>query len=236
MEDSLEIQFSELRTRVTQLEHTQQELMELSELNQAVLNVLMEHISVIKPDGTIVAVNEAWKRFAFENNAAPQVRDGVGLNYLIVCRDATGPNSEEAKDAFEGIQTVLLGQALAFSLEYPCHSPDVQRWFLMRAVPLNSNKGAVVAHHNITYQKLAQIEQTRMHEVLSALNGLNVFLVICSSCKKVRDRQDQWQPVADYLSEQFSLTFSHTICPDCVSSLYPERSSRRPDDKGAKAE
>ena len=228
MEDSVEIQISELRTRVTQLEHNQQELIELSELNQAVLNVLMEHIAIIKPDGTIVAVNEAWKRFAIDNNATLQVRDGVGLNYLMVCRDATGPNSEEAKDAFEGIQTVLLGQVSAFSLEYPCHSPEVQRWFMMRTVPLNSNKGAVVAHHNITYQKVAQVEQNKFQEMLSVLNGMSAFLVICSSCKKVRDKQDQWQPIADYLSQRFSITFSHTICPECVNSLYPDHSSKKP--------
>ena len=34
--------------------------------------------------------------------------------------------------AAEGIRRVLCGEQEHFSLEYPCHSPDIQRWFMMR--------------------------------------------------------------------------------------------------------
>src|SRR5262245_66399256 len=42
-------------------------------------------------------------------------------------------------------------------IEYPCHSPDEKRWFLMSATPvLGERGGAVVAHTNITERKRVQ--------------------------------------------------------------------------------
>jgi PAS domain S-box-containing protein len=43
-------------------------------------------------------------------------------------------------------------------LEYPCHSPDEKRWFLMSVTPLMGERsGAVISHTNITERK--QIEE-----------------------------------------------------------------------------
>ena len=54
---------------------------------------------------------------------------------------------------------MLAGTAAEFSLEYPCHSPDERRWFLMHVSPLGDGKrGVVVAHEKITARK--RIEET----------------------------------------------------------------------------
>jgi two-component system CheB/CheR fusion protein len=45
-----------------------------------------------------------------------------------------------------------------FSLEYPCHSPTEQRWFVMNVAPVTGTEfGAVVSHVNISswYQRKA---------------------------------------------------------------------------------
>jgi diguanylate cyclase (GGDEF)-like protein len=56
------------------------------------------------------------------------------------------------------MRSVLKGKKRLFQMEYPCHSPDVLRWFQARVTPLRlhlfsskiKNVGAVVSHMNIT--------------------------------------------------------------------------------------
>lgn len=119
---------------------------------QAVIDALSEHIAVLRYDGTIELVNEAWKEFARENGDPELLGSGPGVNYLNICRIAPeSPDSEYAEQVASGLRAVLMGQRQDFSMEYPCHSPTKQRWFLMhvRAL-LDSNGGAVVSHVNIT--------------------------------------------------------------------------------------
>ncbi|HMB93132.1 MAG TPA: response regulator [Rhodothermales bacterium] len=119
--------------------------------NRAILHSLTAHIAVIEEGGTIISVNEAWQRFARENGDPDLESTGVGMNYLAVL----GRTGEQVQ-ASAGIKSVLNGDASSYSLEYPCHSPDEQRWFQMMVTPLDIDKrAAVIAHHNITERKLA---------------------------------------------------------------------------------
>jgi PAS domain S-box-containing protein len=126
--------------------------------NQEALNSLSEHIAIIDSDGKIVAVNEAWTQFACQNSLTGNVGNiGVGTNYLETCRTSTGENSEEAEAVYEGIKKVLDGVSPSFTIEYPCHSPSQQRWFLLVATPLRDGSGAVIAHLDITARKLTEV-------------------------------------------------------------------------------
>jgi hypothetical protein len=44
---------------------------------------------------------------------------------------------------------------------------------------------------------------------------LQQILPICSYCKKIRDDENYWQSVEDYISRHTEATFSHGICPTC---------------------
>jgi hypothetical protein len=145
-----------IATDITERNQAEEALRESQALNQAVLGSLEAHIAVLDRDGNIIAVNEAWKRFACENDG-PAVADSVGANYLAVCRRSRDRGAGEAPAALDGIQAVLNGAFPNFTLEYPCHSPSENRWFLMSVTPLPGERGgAVVAHTNITARKLAE--------------------------------------------------------------------------------
>lgn len=51
---------------------------------------------------------------------------------------------------------------------------------------------------------------------------LKRLLPICASCKKIRNDDDYWEAVADYLKKHTDLEFTHSICPDCKQKLYPD--------------
>lgn len=114
----------------------------------AVLDSLTANIAVLDPKGDIVAVNSGWQEFAASNDMHNS-DVGVGTNYLAVCRSAKAdPN---ARAALEGILEVMRGLRSFFYHEYPCHSPDQQRWFALRATPLvDYPHFIVVSHEDIT--------------------------------------------------------------------------------------
>jgi signal transduction histidine kinase len=149
---------------------------------QAVLDALPSQIAVLDRQGVIVAVNRAWRRFAEDNGAAAAVREGIGLNYLSVCRQSSGADSDEAAMAAEGLQAVIGGARPLFTLEYPCHSPTEQRWFLLTASPLGTpDGGAVVAHIDTTARKLAQQQARERQQALARAARLHTVGALASA-------------------------------------------------------
>ena len=53
-------------------------------------------------------------------------------------------------------------------------------------------------------------------------NTLGSFLPICANCKKIRDDDDSWTPIEEYIRDHSETEFSHGICPECAKKLYPE--------------
>ena len=118
---------------------------------QVIMDALPEHIAVVDPAGVIVMINSAWRRFARANGDAELKHSGVGANYLEACQPDNRYDGSIADAAARGLRGVLEGSLPSFSMEYPCHSPTEQRWFVMNVAPvLGGELGAVVSHVNIT--------------------------------------------------------------------------------------
>ena len=118
---------------------------------QSIIDALPEHIAVLEIDGTVAMVNEAWRRFARANGDPTLQHSGPGANYFKACRSDGSSDGDIAAAAVAGVKSVLEGTRSEFSLRYPCHSPDEQRWFLMNVAPVNQGPfSAVVSHINIT--------------------------------------------------------------------------------------
>ncbi len=128
------------------------------EINRTVLASLHNQIAILDRAGTIVAVNDAWKKFALMNRGTA-ASVSVGVNYLDVCRRSASAGDGTARLALEGVQSVLEGRSEFFEIEYPCDSPSEPRWFLARVVPLKTTEGgAVISHAEIT--RLKQVEES----------------------------------------------------------------------------
>jgi two-component sensor histidine kinase len=123
-----------------------------------VLDALDDHVALLDSAGRILSVNQAWLRFARENDGTDIARLGAGADYIEVCRASAQQDSPLAREALAGLQAVLQGRREQFELVYPCHSPDQQRWFLMRVRRLAEPRGAVISHADIT-----NLQQTAGH-------------------------------------------------------------------------
>jgi PAS domain-containing protein len=86
-----------------------------------VLDSLTAHIAVLDEEGTIIAVNEAWRQFGRENRdprSASVNKTEIGANYLDVCRATPGNASEDGAIAYQGLKAVLEGGQAHFAFEY----------------------------------------------------------------------------------------------------------------------
>jgi PAS domain S-box-containing protein len=117
----------------------------------AAINALSSHIAILDEGGTILAVNRAWRRFAEANHPRP-ASVCIGASYLRVCSTVVGPDAAQAAEFAAGLQAVTGGAREDFSLEYPCHSPDEQRWFNARITRFVEGGAVrlVVAHETVT--------------------------------------------------------------------------------------
>lgn len=142
------------------------------------LDALPATVAVLDARGRVIAVNYAWRRFAISNGLR-HANCALGDDYLATCDAAIGDDAALAAKASTGIRSVLDATATHFSLEYPCHSPEEQRWFQMTASPLlrKQGEGAVVMHVDITErvqaeQKLLENKQRFDGILTSAMDAI----------------------------------------------------------------
>jgi PAS domain S-box-containing protein len=143
---------------ITVRKRIEEALIDAEDFNRSVLDSLPSNIAVLDETGTIIYVNNGWKKFGIENAGSPECAKGVGINYFDVCRSACGPHSTESPAALTGMMSVLSGENDLFEMEYPCDSPATRRWFQMRVTPFSGRKthGIVVYHNDITARKMAE--------------------------------------------------------------------------------
>nr|WP_254523624.1 HAMP domain-containing sensor histidine kinase [Natrinema caseinilyticum] len=97
--------------------------------------------------------------FVRNRTGPPENAAGVGSNYLAVC-DAS--DDDDAAATARGIRAVATGDRDEFSLEYPCHTPERDRWFVMQATPYehDGERFVLVMHVDITDRRLLE-QRTR---------------------------------------------------------------------------
>lgn len=149
-----------LTSDITERRRADDALRDSREFAQTTIDALSSHICVLDETGTIIAVNQAWTKFAGDNPAADSNRGqpdclGEGTNYLAVCDRAAGSDSTEAVALAAGIRAVLHGQSEQYATEYPCHAPDRQRWFITRISRFFSRRvrRILIEHIDITERK-----------------------------------------------------------------------------------
>jgi len=113
------------------------------------------------------------------------------------------------------------GQAMGFENRYLCRDGSV-RWFLWNATPQSLEQVIYSVARDVTTEKQAEAERTelvRELEVsLAEVSALQDILPICSYCRKIRDDEDFWHSVENYISRHTKSRFSHGICPSCMET------------------
>ena len=113
-------------------------------------------------------------------------------------------------------------QAIAYENRYRCKDGSY-RWLLWNATADIDKQLIYSVARDITERR--QAEQAReqllseLRTALAEVKELRQILPICMYCKKIRDDQDYWQTVENYISEHTNSRFSHGICPACYETI-----------------
>jgi PAS domain S-box-containing protein len=113
------------------------------------------------------------------------------------------------------------GQALSFENRYLCKDGSY-RWFLWNAAPDSVEHVIYSMARDVTVRKQAEEERerllTELQSALAEVKTLQEILPMCSYCRKIRDDENYWHTVENYISQHTSTRFSHGICPHCLET------------------
>jgi GAF domain-containing protein len=62
-------------------------------------------------------------------------------------------------------------------------------------------------------------ENQRLMDYIKEIQILRGLVPICAWCKKVRDGENYWQAVEQYISNHTEAEFTHSICPECMKKV-----------------
>ncbi len=79
---------------------------------------------------------------------------------------------------------------------------------------------------------LLSLKNQELEAALQRLKVLEGIIPICMYCKKIRDEQEAWQKIENYISQHSNALFSHGICPECAQGIRKDKGFKEKSDKG----
>ncbi len=124
----------------------------------------------------------------------------------------------EIRDAETRKQRRMADEALKKAYE------DLEKKVLERTVELSRANWEL--NKEIEQRAAAEKEReeliSELREAIAKVKTLSGLLPICASCKKIRDDSGYWNRIEDYISKHSDAEFTHGLCPECATRLYPE--------------
>jgi two-component system sensor histidine kinase TtrS len=82
---------------------------------------------------------------------------------------------------------------------------------------LKVEKQNLQEHHELVTEQrnLLARQKSELEAALAQVRLLEGIIPICAYCNKIRDDQNSWQQLEQYISGHSEAKFSHGICPDC---------------------
>jgi signal transduction histidine kinase/integral membrane sensor domain MASE1 len=139
-------------------------------LHRAFLSSLHDHVAILDADGTVLEVNESWRRFA-EITALPRFhRVQAGDDYLAACRSSADSGHATAASVLAGVTSVLGCERSRCEIEYECrHDGRLDAYTMSIERLARPEGGAVVTRSDVTSRHRAQIEIEDQRNQLSHL-------------------------------------------------------------------
>jgi K+-sensing histidine kinase KdpD len=118
-----------------------------------------------------------------------------------------------------GIATLLSLVRIGGATTWELPVPD-----LMAYVIINAFMREVVFIIFVLLVERIAIQQQALKRQDNLLEGI---LPICSHCKKIRNKEKEWEQIESYITKRSRAEFSHSICPACMQKYYGDLRKRQ---------
>ena len=194
---------------VSQSRRVEQQLRDAHRFLNATLDALPACIAILDAAGTIIAVNEPWRRTGNENLFLGAAL-GIGANYLTACEGTGHGDGVDAGAVASGIRDVLCGERSEFYCEYAVQGPSQRRWLAIRVTPFAyaDQTHVVLAHEDITLRRLAEDELRATQEWLQlAVEGSHTGLWDWDIRSNRTHYSSSWKQQLGYRHDDFGGTW-----------------------------
>ncbi len=79
-----------------------------------------------------------------------------------------------------------------------------------------------VAQRIIELQSALSDRVEELEDALAHVKMLQGIIPICMYCKKIRDDQESWERMENYIQDHSQAEFSHGLCPECLEIHCPK--------------
>lgn len=181
---------------------------------QAIVDAFPDPVFILDENHCVVSCNDsAFSHFSHDGERSLRQRGGDALHCLeaVNSRDGCGSGAlcegcvinNATAAALEGNRIIRANVVL----DIVTGDRVEESHFLVTASPFS--------HDGKSYALLVL-------EDVSEVTQLKKILPICMSCKKIRNDEQYWDNVDSYFEKFLDLSFSHGLCPECMTRLYPE--------------
>lgn len=177
---------------------------------RAIIEAEPECVSQLGADGSVLQMNRAGLEM-MECDLLKDL-DGVKAWDLVVPEDRAAFSSL-VRRVFSGSSDTLVFRLKG--LRGGLH------WLETHAVPLRNSRGDIISllavTRDITERRQAELER---EAAIARIKGLEGIIPICMHCKKIRDDQNSWNQLEQYITSHSEAVFSHGLCPECAKEHY----------------
>lgn len=64
------------------------------------------------------------------------------------------------------------------------------------------------------------VHEKERRSLLKEVRVLRGLLPICSFCKRIRNQDNNWEPLENYITGHSEAEFTHSFCPECAKEHY----------------
>ncbi len=209
-------------------------LRESEERYRSVIRTMGSGVVLQDKDGVIRTWNESAERILGLTFEQMMGRSSIDPRWRAIRED----ESDYPGDEHPAMVTLRTGKPLSGELMGVCKPDGSRVWIEINTRPLmhevdDAPAGVVCSFADVTARRELQVTlAARVAELEAALKReeeLRELLPICSYCKRIRDDQNYWQQVEEYITRHTGSRLSHSFCPDCyekhVVPMIPPRSA-----------
>ncbi|MBM2816220.1 MAG: hypothetical protein HW421_2982 [Ignavibacteria bacterium] len=211
------------------LEQLHKEIVERKQIEKTLKESEERFRFLVESAGIAILIDDPEGNFVYFNNRFSELF-GYDSGELIMMKVGELVHPEDAETIKKYHFLRISGSEAPSRYEFTGVRKDGSLVFIETEVCLEKQGNEIVGTRSyfwdISQRKILEKQRDEQLEkysgVLTDMKTLTGVIPICTSCKKLRDENNNWHTIEDFITKFSLAQLSHGVCPDCATTIYPE--------------